>query len=262
MTSFAARTIAALRSEHDDLAAAVSAFSPAQIEGPSGASDWTVAQVLSHLGSGAEINLAVLRGGTGEGEVPGPGFNESVWDRWNALTPEAQATGSIESNAKLVAAFEALTPDQHDKLAINPGFLPQPIPLASFAGMRLSEVVHHGWDIRVAADPAAALAAGPADLLAEHLAGGLSFFLGFIAKPDAVREPAVVTIAETPYSIVLNEGAHFTREAGTPTATFEGPLEAALRLLAGRLTPPHTPTDVKVTGNITLDDLRATFPGF
>ncbi|SNY38247.1 maleylpyruvate isomerase N-terminal domain-containing protein [Paractinoplanes atraurantiacus] len=262
MTSFAARTIAALRSEHDDLAAAVAAFSPAQIEGPSGASDWTVAQVLSHVGSGAEINLAVLRGATGEAEAPGPGFNQSVWDRWNALTPEAQATASIESDAKLVAAFEALTPEQHEQLTVNPGFLPQAIPLASFAGMRLSEVVHHGWDVRVAADPAAPLAAVPAELLAEHLAGGLSFFLGFIAKTDQVNEPAVVEIARTPYRIVLNEGAHFTTEAAAATATFEGPLEAALRLLAGRLTPPHTPSDVKVTGNVTLDNLRAIFPGF
>ncbi|XVU28316.1 maleylpyruvate isomerase N-terminal domain-containing protein [Actinoplanes sp. CA-054009] len=262
MTSLAAGTIAALRSEHDDLAAAVSAFTPARIEGPSGASDWTVAQVLSHLGSGAEITLAALRGGTGEGEVPGPGFNESVWDRWNALAPGAQATGSIESNAELVAAFEALTPGQRDQLAINPGFLPQAVPLAAFAGMRLSEVVHHGWDVRVAADPAAALAAVPAELLAEHLAGGLSFFLGFIAKPGAVREPAVVAIAETPYRIVLNDGAHFTTDAAPATATFDGPLEAALRLLAGRLTPPHTPATLKVTGNVTLDDLRAVFPGF
>ncbi|MFG1994415.1 maleylpyruvate isomerase family mycothiol-dependent enzyme [Actinoplanes sp. NPDC048988] len=262
MTSLAARTIAALRTEHDDLAAAVAAFTPAQIEGPSGASNWTVAEVLSHLGSGAEINLAVLRGATGEAEAPGPGFNQSVWDRWNALTPEAQATGAIESNATLVAAFEALTPEQHDKLTINLGFLPQPIPLASFAAMRLTEVVHHDWDVRVAADPTAALADAPAALLAEHLAGGLSFFLGFIAKTDAVTTPAVIEISTTPYRIVLNDGAHFTTDETPATATFEGPLEAAMRLLVGRLTPPHTPTAVKVTGNITLDDLRAVFPGF
>ncbi|GAA0462023.1 hypothetical protein Ade02nite_16680 [Paractinoplanes deccanensis] len=263
MTSLAARTIAALRAEHDELAAAAAAFPPAQIEGPSGASDWTVAQVFSHLGSGAEIMLAVFRAGLGEGTAPGDGFNERVWDRWNALSPAAQATGAIESNAALVAALEAVRPEQYDEIAINPGFLPEPLPLASFAGMRLSEAAHHGWDIRVAADPAAALLPSSAGLMAEHLAGGLTFFLGFIAKTGAVREPAVVEVAGTPYRIALSgEGARFTADATAATATFHGPLEAALRLLAGRLKPQHTPADVKVTGNVTLDDLRAVFPGF
>jgi hypothetical protein len=53
-------------------------------------------------------------------------------------------------------------------------------------------------------------------------------------------------------------------EAGAEdtTATFEGPLEAGIRLLAGRLTPEHTPSGVAVTGNITLDELRTAFPGY
>ncbi|MFD0522938.1 maleylpyruvate isomerase N-terminal domain-containing protein [Paractinoplanes durhamensis] len=128
MTTLAAGTIAALRSEHDTLAAAAATISPDQLKGPSGASDWTVAQVFSHLGSGAEITLAALKAGLGEIEKPGPGFNQSVWDRWNALSPEDQAAGSVESNATLVAALEALTPEQHESVQINPGFLPQAIP--------------------------------------------------------------------------------------------------------------------------------------
>jgi uncharacterized protein (TIGR03083 family) len=257
MTTLAARTIAALRSEHDDLAA----LKLAQLEGPSGASAWTVAQVYSHLGSGAEIMLAALRGATGEAEAPGPGFNESVWDRWNAMAPEAQATGAIESNAALVAAFEALTPEQQESIEVA-GVFPMPLPLASFAAMRLSEAAHHGWDIRVAADPSAGLLDSSADVLAEHLSGGISFFLGFITKHEAVREPANIKISETPYAIVLGEKSSFTTEAGTPTATFDGPLEAALRLLVGRLAPQYTPATVVVTGNVSLDELRAIFPGF
>jgi hypothetical protein len=34
------------------------------------------------------------------------------------------------------------------------------------------------------------------------------------------------------------------------------------RLLTGRLTPPFTPEDVTVTGNVGLDDLRRVFPGY
>jgi hypothetical protein len=77
-----------------------------------------------------------------------------------------------------------------------------------------------------------------------------------------VREHAVVEISKTPYRIVLDDKARLTTEALPTTATFAGPLESAVRLLYGRLTPKHTPAGVEVTGNVTLDELRAAFPGF
>ena len=50
--------IAALRREHEQLTALVGTFTDDDLRRPSGASDWDVSQVLSHLGSGAVINLA------------------------------------------------------------------------------------------------------------------------------------------------------------------------------------------------------------
>ena len=47
-----------------------------------------------------------------------------------------------------------------------------------------------------------------------------------------------------------------------PTATFDGPSEAAVRLLSGRLAPEHTPEGVRVSGNVDLADLRRVFPGY
>ena len=262
MTDLADRTIAVLRSEHDTLAGVVAALSTEQLTGPSGASDWTVADVLSHLGSGAEITLAGLRAALGEAAEPGPDFNQSVWDRWNGLSPALQATGWRAADNELVTALEAVPQDRHDDLKVAIGFLPEPLPLASFAALRLSEVVQHGWDVRAGLDPAAALAEPSAQLLAEHLSGGLSFLLGFTGKPTAVRENAVLEISRTPYRIVLDDKARLTTEALPPTATFTGPLESAMRLVYGRLTPKHTPAGVEVTGNVTLDELRTTFPGF
>ena len=49
--------IAALRREHDQLTALVGTFTDDDLRRPSGASDWDVSQVLSHLGSAAVINL-------------------------------------------------------------------------------------------------------------------------------------------------------------------------------------------------------------
>ncbi|MEV7630502.1 maleylpyruvate isomerase family mycothiol-dependent enzyme [Actinoplanes sp. NPDC089786] len=261
MTTLAGRTIAALRSEHDTLASIVRGLSAEQLISPSGASDWTVADVLSHLGSGAEINLAGFRAALGEAEAPGPDFNQGVWDRWNALSPQDQAAGWLESDNALVAALEAVPEDRHDDLKVKI-FLPEPVPLASFAGLRLSEMVQHGWDARVGVDPAATLAEPAAATLAEQLAGGVSFLVGFIGKPEADRDRAVIEISGTPYRIVLTDKARFTTEELPATATFAGPLESALRLVYGRLTPERTPAGVEVTGTISVDELRVVFPGF
>src|ERR1700712_4233881 len=91
MTELVDRTIAALRANHDRLAEGVSGLTPEQLTGPSGASDWTIADVLSHLGSGAEIGwYPVQAAATGE-RVDAP-ENQEGWDRWDALAPADQAS--------------------------------------------------------------------------------------------------------------------------------------------------------------------------
>ncbi|MBO3738719.1 maleylpyruvate isomerase family mycothiol-dependent enzyme [Actinoplanes flavus] len=261
MTTLAGRTIAALRSEHDALAALVPGLPDERLTGPSGASAWTIADVLSHLGSGAEITLAGFRAATGDAEAPGPDFNQGVWDRWNALGPREQATGSLTANQALVTGLESVPEDRHEELRVRT-FLPDPVPFASFTALRLSEVAHHTWDVRAGLDPAATLADGSAEVLAEHLSGGLAFLLGFIARPKEAPDHAVVEISGTAYRLVVDDAARLTTEPLPATATFTGSLESVLRLLYGRLAPEHTPAGTTVTGNITLDRLRAVFPGF
>jgi uncharacterized protein (TIGR03083 family) len=262
MTTLAGRTIAALRTEHDTLAGVVSALTPEQLNNRSGASEWTVADVLSHLGSGAEITLAGFRATLGEADEPGPDFNQGVWDRWNALSPQEQAAGWQRSDDALVSALEAVPSERHDEIKVKLGFLPEPLPLASSAAMRLSETVQHGWDARAGVDPAAALDPASAELLAGHLSGGIGFLLGFVGKAANAPEHAVVEISGTPYRIVIDDSTRFTTDDLPATATFAGPLESAMRLLYGRLKPEYTPAEVEVNGNITLDQLRVVFPGF
>ena len=265
MDSLTDRTIALLRADHDDLAGLVASLTEDQLTGGSGADEWSVAQVLSHLGSGAEITGAALAAAVTGTDTRGEGFNQGVWDRWNALAPAAQASGSVESNERLVAALEALTPEQRTEVRVALGFLPEPVGLATFLGTRLNEFVQHSWDVRVAVDPDAGLSTTGAALLAEHLSGDLGFFLGFIGKADALASPATVQVDGTPYAIVVADGVRLvsrSADEGSATATFAGPLEAAMRLLTGRLGPARTPAGTTVTGNVTLDDLRRVFPGF
>ena len=263
MTPTADATISALRSTHDQLAGVVRDLTDEQLLDRSGASEWTVAQVLSHLGSGAEIGLATLRAATGDGATPGDGFNQSVWDRWNAMTPREQADGFVDADEALVGAYEALSPEQRADVQVPLGFLPRPLPLSTFAGMRLNEAAQHSWDARVGSDPGAVIEEGSAALVVDHLANGLGFMIGFAGKADAVAEPTLVTLGELGLALSVTDSVALApAEDGGATAAFHGSADAVARLLAGRLTPPFTPQDVTVTGNVGLDDLRRVFPGY
>ncbi len=231
-------SIAELRAIHDRLAGLD--LSPEQLTGPSGASEWSVADVLSHLGSGAEINRYTLQGALGTEQEPPA--NQEVWDRWNALAPAEQAAGFLESDEALVALYEGLSPEQRASLQVDLGFLPQPVPLATALGMRLNEAALHAWDVEAGLDPAAPLSDDSAALLARHFTETMDFMLGFIGKAEGVG-PTTVAVGD--HAIVI-DGEGVRLEAGTDgaTATFEGPFEAGVRLLSGRLGPAYTPDGV------------------
>lgn len=261
MTPTPDATVAALRATHDELAAVVRGLDDEQLLAPSGASEWPVAQVLSHLGSGAEIGLATLRAAF-TGDAVHDGFNQSVWDRWNALTPRAQADGFLTSDAALVEAVEALTPEQRAALQVDLGFLPAPLPVGDYLGMRLNEAAQHSWDVRVGVDADAAIDESTAALLVDHLASGLGFLLGFTAKADQVEGPVRVDLAPVEHDLVVDGSVSLVPSASGAEARFEGSADAVARLLSGRLTPAHTPADVTVSGAVTLEQLRRVFPGY
>ncbi len=262
MSSLADRTISALRTTHDELAAKVSTLTEEQLTGPSGASEWSVAQVLSHLGSGAEISQAPYAAAIDGTEAPEGDFNQGVWDRWNAMTPIEQAAGFLAADEALVSLVERLSTEQRESLQIKLGFLPMPLSLAAALGMRLNESAQHTWDVNVALDPAAVIGDAAAAVVVEHFSGELGFLLGFTGKADQVSEPAVVRVANVGVDIVIGEGVALVASSGDATATMTGSAEALVRLLGGRLTSLYTPASVTVEGNVTLDDLRKVFPGY
>jgi uncharacterized protein (TIGR03083 family) len=261
MSSLIDRIIAALGDEHSSLAGLITTLTDDQLATPSGASEWTVSEVLGHLGSGAEITLAGLRSALEGQPAPQADFNQPVWDRWNAMSASEKRAGYLEQSAALVNTFEALDRAQRDSLKIGVFYMPAPLPVATFAGLRLNESALHGWDVRVGLDPEAELHASSAELLAELMSDEISFMLAYFAKPERGDDPVVLEIAGTNLAISLTD----TVTIGTPTepasATFTGPLAAAIRLIEGRLGPDHTPPDLHVTGNVTLTELRHTFPG-
>jgi uncharacterized protein (TIGR03083 family) len=263
MSTDADRTIDALQSGHDDLARLVPALTPEQLTNPSGASEWDVSQVLGHLGSGAVITKAGLNGilsGTGN---PAPDFNQGVWHRWNAMTPQERADGFLAADEALLAVYHGIDDQTRDSLRTDLGFLPEPVGLAVAAGFRLNEFTLHSWDARVAFDPAATLRPEATALLLDRVA----FLLGWIGKPAALDGSSGTLLVrlndpEREFGLQLGEGVSLVPAPAQPDGVLTAPAEAWLRLATGRLSAEHTPLPVEVTGDIDLATLRRVFPGF
>ncbi len=178
------------------------------------------------------------------------------------MQPHEQAAGFLALDAELVAALQALDGQQLASMQFSAGSIPFPLAASGFAGLRLNETALHSWDVRAAFEPRAVLQSEAAQVLTELLASDLGFMLGFIGKAGAVSEPAVVGVKDSGFGFVIDSAVSMTTSISGATATFTGPLEAVVRLFGGRLDSQHTPEGVTVTGNVTLDDLRAVFPGF
>jgi uncharacterized protein (TIGR03083 family) len=264
MTEHADQVISALRTGHDRLAAFVRGLAPDDLTRPSGASEWDVSQVLSHLGSGAEIGLATLRGGLEGTGSPDGEFNTSVWARWDAMSPAERAAGLLTADEALVSAYEALDAETRTELRIDFGFLPEPVDVATAGTLRLSEFAYHAWDVEVAFDAEAQLAPEAAPLLL----GIMPLFIGFSARAEAVKDrPAHLAVRltspEGSLGLALGEAIAITDEPAQPDGVLTAPTEWWLRLVAGRHAPAHTPATVALSGDaLTVDDLRRVFPGF
>jgi uncharacterized protein (TIGR03083 family) len=257
MSSGAEEAITALRRSHDELVELVGGLGTEDLAKLSGSSEWTVAQVLSHLGSAAEIGLNTLE--TGQADMAAA---QGVWARWNAMSPTEQASGFVVASEAQVRAFEALDETERAERQVDVGFLPAPVDIEFLAGMRLSEVGLHRWDIDVVSDPAAVVAGYLAPILLKNLPVFARFFARPIGRTGRVAlstsEPALSYVLElTEAGGSLEEGS-----ADDATTTVRLPAESLLRLTSGRLAPGHTPASVEVEGELTLDDLRRVFPGY
>ena len=96
--------VGALRASVDRLHALASGLDDEQLVSPSYCDEWSIAQVLSHLGSQAEIFGAILDAALEERELPGPDAFPPVWDAWNSKSAVDQVVDSVAANALYVSA--------------------------------------------------------------------------------------------------------------------------------------------------------------
>lgn len=259
----AGAVIATLHAGHDTLAGLVTGLSDEELTGPTGASEWDVSQVLSHLGSGAEINRAAVQAALDGEPNPGMDFARSVWTRWDSASRRERLDGFLREDVALLALYDSVA--DRDELRIDMGFLPAPVDVATAARFRLTEFALHSWDVRVGFDPAAALTPAEAERISP-LVGQMVRMLGKPEAADGAGTVIRVTTAEPEEVLALHLGESVSvgaDEAGQRAdGTLSLPAEAWIRLTTGRLGPAHTPASVTATGATDLDVLRRVFPGF
>ena len=245
----------AVRASAGRLRSLVTPLSPTQLEGRAYPTEWTIADVVSHLGSGAVIMQRRIDDNVADQQMPDD-FAQSVWDTWNAKSPSAKAHDGLAADQALIERIDTMSDDERSRFRMTLG--PMEFDLAGFIGLRLNEHALHTWDIAVVADPAATLPLDAAELIVDNL----ELIARFTAKPTGSERTIIVhtSAPNRQFTIVLTPDAvRFATDDDGRRPDLELPAEAFSRLVYGRLDDAHTPA---FTGDgAALDELRQVFPG-
>jgi uncharacterized protein (TIGR03083 family) len=232
-----------------------------QLVAPAYPTEWSIADVMSHIGSGAVIMQRRVDDELAGRDLPDD-FAPSVWDEWNAKSPKDKAVDGLVADDALVSRLAGLTDDERAGLSISMG--PLSLDATAVVSMRLNEHTLHTWDIAVAREAAATLPDDEAALVVDNL----DLIGRFTGRPDGGDEQRILVRTSAPereFTIEVSaDSVSFTPGADDVghddgTAELELPAEALIRLVYGRLDPDHTPA-VKGDTDV-LDRLRRVFPG-
>lgn len=248
--------IATLADSHENLIKVMSKVGP--VTAASYCSDWSIAEVLSHLGSGAEIGLLNLSSALAGDPPPERDRYVAIWDVWNAKSPEAQAADALVADAQYVTLWTEL--DDAALAALRVPMMGRELDATGYAAMRLFEHSVHVWDIEVMTDPAAAVHADAVEILIDRVPDRV----GRAArgqKPATIpaRLDVTTTSPTRSFSLAIDAESVSIDHEPASDGSVVIPAEAFIRLIAGRLDPDHTPAGVEVTGSVSLDELRALF---
>jgi uncharacterized protein (TIGR03083 family) len=259
MTAEFGAWISALHASHTRLSGIVVRLDEQGLVGPTACSEWTVAQVLSHLGSQAEIFELFLTAGLEGSEAPGSEVFAPIWDAWNVRTPTLQVADSIAANAAFLVRLDTLSAEQRTGFHLD--LFGMQLDLFGVLRLRLAEHALHTWDVAVAGDPAATVARDAVDLLID----GLPAVVARAGKPQDLASVQVETTGPVRRFVLVPDGVRLdpAEPNGPPASSrLELPAEAFLRLVYGRLDDTHPAHGEVVADGVTLEALRTVFPGF
>jgi uncharacterized protein (TIGR03083 family) len=250
--------ISALRASQNRLTSLVEPLGPDGVTRASMASAWSIADVLSHLGSQAEIFGQILDAGIEQAEPPSPDSFPPIWEAWNARSAPGKVADSLAANEAFVRKVEVLSPAQLD--AVEVPMFGMDLDATRIMQMRLSEHALHTWDVAAALDAGAPVSADAVALLIDTLPD----LARRVGKADGGPRRVHIVSSEPARDLVLAVGDGVVLgewDGGKADGVLRLPSEALVRLVYGRLDTAHTPpVDIEGDG-LDLDSLRAVFPG-
>jgi uncharacterized protein (TIGR03083 family) len=225
-----------------------------ELVAPSYDSEWTIADVLSHLGSSAVIMTARLEAGLAGTDVADD-LAPPIWDTWNAKPPAVKAADGLAADRAYLERLDAVTASERAAFLVELG--PLQLDFDGLVGTRLNEHALHTWDIEVMFEPTAPVAPDVVPFVVDNI----GMIVAFTGKAVGARRVVHVHTTAPARDFSLAVGAE--RVALEPATDhdepdLELPAEAFIRLVYGRLDPEHTPP---VRGAVDLDELRRMFPG-
>lgn len=249
--------LVALQTASNDLHRLVDGLSVKDLSRRSFADEWTVAQVLSHLGSGAEICAELVRRGLA-GEDKGPQRDQIVpiWERWNALGPAEQRDHWKRADSAHLDLLAGITVDQEGSLRVP--YFAGPMDLTTYLGYRLSEHAVHGWDIAAAYDPSATV--GHLDLVWGRIDMIASRFYDDATRDRLASQQISLSHGDRQDRLDIADEVHIGHDSDPDApSTVTATTDVLTRLVYGRLREEDR---LQITGPASRDDLTQLFPGF
>jgi uncharacterized protein (TIGR03083 family) len=219
-------------------------------------SAWTIADVMSHVGSSGVILGRRLDDALAGRETPDD-FAEQVWAEWDAKAPMAKTDDALVIDDAFTTRLEAVGPEQRSTVSISLG----PITFAfdEFVRTRLNEHLLHEWDVEVALAPTATLAPDGVEVVIDNLE-----LIGRYTSVPVAPDRTLTVVTSTPersFAVtVATNSVEFSTGDAVVEPSLRMPAEAFIRLVYGRLDPEHTPSSVAGDADA-LDQLRQVFPG-
>jgi uncharacterized protein (TIGR03083 family) len=233
----------------------VESLDDAQLEQQAYPTEWRIADVLSHVGSGAVIMSRRVEDGLAGRSLP-EDFAPAVWEEWNAKSLRDKADAALAADRGLVARLEAVA--EQERSAFSTSFGPLTVGFDELIAFRLNEHGMHTWDVEVALDATARLHPEQIALIIDNL----GLIARYTAKPTGSLRTVAVRTTEPARDFVVHltaDSVTFSAEPADVQQQLVLPAEAFARLVYGRLDPDHTPP---FEGDAdSLDELRKVFPG-
>jgi uncharacterized protein (TIGR03083 family) len=231
MDDEAKELVTGLRESHERLTRLVKGLPETDVTRAAYPSEWTIADTLSHLGSGAEITSLILRRARAREDEPVQADYVEIWDRWNAKPPGRQATDSIEADGSLLEEIKALDTAALPTLQAYG----RTMPLSDFLAMRLDEHVVHTWDVERGVDPSATIDPARLPYLQARLANVAA--RSGVPQPEAWTVRVAVTDPPARFRLRLAEQASLEADEESAPPDLVLPAEMFVRLVFGRLDP-------------------------